>query len=95
MLLKSLYTLNNLHALTIKGYGLNYTTNAMTFHSVLSIYLSSVATSLQHVRMEFSYHNSCVMPELAVCAQTFCIDLDVLQLGYCKSVVLLHDWSYH
>ena len=33
----------------------------MIFHSVLSTFLSSVETSLQHLRMEFSYHISYVM----------------------------------
>ena len=60
-----------------ENYLLNYTTNTMTFHSVLSIFLLSLATSLQHLRMEFSYHNSYVMPELAVATQTFCIALDL------------------
>ena len=47
-------------------------------NDVLSTFLSSVATSLQHLCMEFSYHNSYVIPELAVTTQTFCIALDYL-----------------
>ena len=38
----------------------------MTFHFVLSTFLSFEATSLQYMRMEFSYHNSYVMLVLAV-----------------------------
>ena len=37
----------------------------MTFHSKLSTFLSSVATSLQRLSMGFSYHNSYVLPEHA------------------------------
>ena len=47
-----------------------------TFHSELSTLISSVAISLQHLPMEFSYHNSYVMPELAVTTLTFCIALE-------------------
>ena len=47
---------------------------------------------LQH--MEFSYQNSYVMPELAVIMQTFCITLDLLQLGCWNRVMLLQNWSY-
>ena len=36
----------------------NYMTNTMYFHFVLSISFSPLATSLQHLCMEFSYHNS-------------------------------------
>ena len=43
-----------------------YSTNAMTFRSVLSTFLSFVTTSLQHPNMEFSYHKSYVMQKLAV-----------------------------
>ena len=38
----------------------------MIFHSELSTF-HSVATSVPHLRMEFSYHND--LPELAVAAQ--------------------------
>ena len=41
-----------------------------------STFLSSVATSLQDLRTECSYHNSCVIQELAETTQTFCIALD-------------------
>ena len=34
-------------------------------------FLSSVATSLQHLRMGYSKHNSYVMPEIAVTMQIF------------------------
>ena len=44
---------------------------AMTFHPVLSTFLSSVATSLQHMGKEFSYHNSYVMSERVVTSQFF------------------------
>ena len=47
-------------------------------HSVLSTFLLSVATSLQYLRMEFSYNNSYVMPELR---RLFCTTLHFLQLG--------------
>ena len=40
---------------------------AMDFSFIFSTFLSSVATSLQYLRIEFSY----VMPELAVTTQTF------------------------
>ena len=40
--------------------------------------LWSLATSLQLLRMEFLYHNSYEMSELAVTTQTFCIVLDFL-----------------
>ena len=43
--------------------------------------ISSAATSLQHLRMEFSYHDSYVMPKLAVTTQTFCITLGFLRYG--------------
>ena len=66
----------------------------MKFHSELSTFLLSVVTSLQHLRYELSYHNSYVMPELAVTTQTFCIALVVLQLGFWNRV-MLQDWSYH
>ena len=52
----------------------------------LSTYLSSVATSLQYLLMEFSYHNSYIMPELAVSRQTSCIMLHFLQIGFWNRV---------
>ena len=64
----------------------------MTFHSVLSIFLSSVATSLQHLRMVFSYHNWYVMPELAVTMQTFCTALYFLKLCFWNMFMLQQDW---
>ena len=67
----------------------------MTFHSDLSTSLSSVATSLQHLHMEFSYHTSYIMPELAVTTQTSHIALDFLQLGFWNRVMFLQDWSHH
>ena len=47
---------------------LYYTTNATTFHSILSIFLSSVQTSLQYLFKKFSYHmnKSYVMPDHAL-----------------------------
>ena len=45
--------------------------NGMHFHYVLSTFLSSVATSRQHLGMEFSYYSSYVMTELVVSTQTF------------------------
>ena len=62
-------------------------------HSVLSTFLSPVASSLQRLRMEFLYNNSYGMPELAVVTQTFCIALDFLQLSFWNRIVLLQDWS--
>ena len=38
----------------------------MTSHSAMLTFLSSLETSLQHLRMELSHHNSNVMPELVV-----------------------------
>ena len=58
-------------------------------------FLSSVALSLQHLCMEFSYHNPYVMPELAVTTQTFYIALNFLQLGFWNRVMVLQDWSHH
>ena len=55
----------------------NYTTNMMTFHSILSTCLSSVASSL-HLRMEFSY----VIPMFVVTTQSLCMALNFLQLGF-------------
>ena len=66
----------------------------MNFHSELPTFLSSLATSLQHLRMEFSYHNSYVILELVVTTHTFCIALDFLQLGFWNRVVLLQDWNF-
>ena len=57
-----------------------YTTNAMTSHSVLSTFLSFVATSLQHLHLEFLYYSLKVMPELAEIVGTFFTVLDFLQL---------------
>ena len=48
-----------------ENYLSNYMTNAMDFHSVLTILLSSVATSHLHLRIEISYHNTYVIPEPA------------------------------
>ena len=61
----------------------------------MSTFLSSVATCLQHLHMECSYHNSYVMHELAVNTQTFCIALNFLQLGFWNRVMLLQYWSHH
>ena len=55
-------------------------TKVITFHSLLSTVLSFVATSLLHQGIEFSYHNSSVMPKLAIHMQTFCFKL--LEQGY-------------
>ena len=45
-----------------------YTTNAS---SIDSIFLTSVATSLRQLHMEYSYQNSYVITDLAVTTQTF------------------------
>ena len=66
-------------SLVRKNYWPYNRTNAMTFPSMQSTFLLSVATSLQHLPMEFPYHNWKVMPELAINTQTFCIALDFLQ----------------
>ena len=47
------------------------------------------------VVLEFAYHNSYVLTELAVATQTFCTTLDLLQLGFRNSVMLLQDWCHH
>ena len=71
-----------------ENYWPNYTTNVMTFHSVLSTLLSSVAASLQHLRTEFSFFfNWYVMPELVVTTQTFLIDF--LELDFRSRVIWL------
>ena len=54
-------TISTLRSIVKENYWPNYSTNAMTLHSVLSIFLSSVATFLQHLRMDFSYYNSYVI----------------------------------
>ena len=48
---------------------------------------SFVATSLQHLRMAYSYHYSYVMPELVVTTQTFGIALELLQTGFWNTVM--------
>ena len=53
-----------------------------------------MATTLQHLRIEFSYHNSYVMAEL-VATTDFCIALDYLQLGFWIRGMLLQDWSHY
>ena len=50
---------------------------------------------LQHLRMEFTYHNSYIMPELAFTTHTFCISLDFLQLGFWNRVIMPQDWRHH
>ena len=60
----------------------NFTTNMMTFHSVLSTFLSSVAI----------FHRvfiSQLMLELVVTAHTFCIALDFLQLSFCYKIEVI------
>ena len=78
-----------------ENYWPNFTTNVMIFHSELLTFLSSVATYLQHLHIEFSYHSSYVMPEITVTIQTFCNTVDFLQLGFWNRVMLLQDWSNH
>ena len=50
-----------------------------------------VTTSLQYLRMEFSYHNSNVIPQLTVTTKTFCIWLQFLQLDFWNRVMLPQD----
>ena len=57
--------------------------------------LSSFTKNKILLRMEFSYHTSYVMPELAVTTQAFCIASDFLHLGFWNRVMLLQDWSHH
>ena len=78
-----------------KNYWPNFTTKGMFFHAELATFLSSVATSLPHLRVQFLYHNSYVIPELAITTRTFCIALDVLQLGFWKRVMLWKGWGHH
>ena len=65
-----------------------YTTNAMTFQSVLSNFLSCVASSLKHLRVEFSYY-AYVMSELAGTTRTFfhyrLLTIRLLEQGYVAS----------
>ena len=73
-------------------------TNVMIFHSELPSYLSSVATTLQHLRIEFSYHNPYVMPELAIATQTFLyrarlLTRRLLEQGYVEIVTTDVLWS--
>ena len=49
-----------------------YTTNAMKFHSAF------VETFVQHLRMQFLYLNSFVIPDIAVTTRTLCTVLDFL-----------------
>ena len=68
-----------------ENYWPNYTTNAMTFHSVLSTFLLYVVTSLQPQRMYFSSHNSYGLPELVVTTQPCFLNLltiKLLEQGY-------------
>ena len=78
-----------------KNYWPNYTTNTMIYYSVLATFHSFVATSLLHLRMKFSNHNSLDILKLAVSTQTFCTALSFLQLGLWNMILLLQDWSHH
>ena len=63
----------------------------MTFHSLLL----TILHLWKHLRMEFSYHNSYVMPEIAITAQTFCTMLNFLQLSFWNKVTLLQVFQCH
>ena len=58
-----------------EDYWPDFAAGVVAFRSGLSAFLSSVAASLRLLRVECSCHKSCVVPELAEAAQTFCIAL--------------------
>ena len=62
------------------------------FYTVLSPFLSSVTTSLLHLRTKFSFQNSNIMQDLAV---TFCFALNFLFLGFWNRVMLPQYWSHY
>ena len=67
----------------------------MTFHSILSTFLSSVATFLQYLRIDFSNHNLHVMPDNHVVRRFFCTAIGSLQLCFWNRKILQQDWSPH
>ena len=67
----------------------------MRWHLIPSTLLSYVTTSLQHLRMAFSHHNSYVMTELVVFTQPFRPVLFFFTISLLEQGYVAQDWRHH
>ena len=64
-------------------------------HSIFFLYIrSSVAIFQYHQRMEFTFHNSCVILELVSSTVIFWTELSCWHTNYSNKVTLLLGWSH-